>query len=129
MTPEQIAFLIIEILLVMGVLYISALAITSRKRVSTSYLASLFIVAVLAIFLLPIIRTIISMFYLGEAAPYFAFTALIYLVRYLFKPRSRQLIGWDHAILISLIAMVCIVILNYLAQVLLNITFIQLYKL
>nr|MDO8046070.1 hypothetical protein [Candidatus Baldrarchaeota archaeon] len=46
MTPEQIAFLIIEILLVMGVLYISALAITGRKRVSTSYLASLFVVAV-----------------------------------------------------------------------------------
>jgi len=93
MTPEQIAFLMIEILLVMGVLYISALAITGRKRVSTSYLASLFVVAVLAIFLLPIIRAIISMFYLGEAAPYFAFAALIYLVRYLLKPRSGQLIS------------------------------------
>jgi len=126
MTPEQIAFLIFEILLVMGILYISALVITGRKRVSTSYLASLFIVAVLAIFLLPIIRAVIGMFYLGEAAPYFAFTVLIYLVRYLLKPRGGQLVSWDHAILISLIAMVCIVILNYLAQVLLNITFIQL---
>jgi len=126
MAPEQIAFLIIEILLVMGVLYISVLAITGRKRASTSYLASLLVAAVLAIFLLPIIRAIISMFYLGEAAPYFAFTALIYLVRYLLKPRSGQLIGWDHAILISLIAMVFIVIINYLVQILFGIAIIQL---
>jgi len=61
-TFEQIIFLIVEILLVMAVLYISALIITGRKRLSSSYLASLFIIAVLAIFLLPIIRAIVSIF-------------------------------------------------------------------
>lgn len=125
MTLEQFAFLLIEIFLVMGILYFSALVVTGRKRASTSYLASLFVVAVFAAFLLPIIRFIVNMLYLGEAAPYFAFTSLIYLVRYLLKTKSGQLIGWDRAILISLVAMVFIVFINYLLQILFNITIIQ----
>lgn len=125
MTLEQLVFLLIEIILVSLVLYVSALIMTGRKEITAGYLINLIIVAILAIFLLPVIEQIVSMFYLGSIASYVAFVALIYIVRYLLKPKKNELVGWEKAIWISLIALIFIAIINYITLIVFNVSLVS----
>jgi len=127
MTLDQLVLLIIDIILVMIVLYLAALIITGRKTVTAKYLINLFIVAVLAIFLLPIVGAIASMFFLSGVSPYIVFVALIYLIRYLLKPTKDQLVSWEKAIWISLIVVIFIEILNYITATFFGVTLIGIF--
>ena len=125
MSIEQLAFLLIEIILVMIILYLSALIMTGRKEVTTGYLLNLFVVAVLAIFILPVIEAIVSMFFLGSIASFIAFVGLIYIIRYLLKPKKNELIGWEKAIWISLITLIFIAIINYVTQTIFHVSLVN----
>ena len=104
----------VKILIVMAILYIAVRLVTKEEVITGSYAIRLLILAVIAIFLVPLLRVAFSKMdtNLDLIGVLIAFAIFTVLVRYILVPEVSLGDEWVEAVIISLLTIVLIFLLN-----------------
>jgi hypothetical protein len=108
-----------EIVIVMIILYVATRIVCKEDIVSAAYALRLFVTALLAVVLVPLLQGMLG---LGIIGVIIAFFLLVLIIRYVIV--SETSLGEEviESILIALITIISIYIINYLAKALLDVT-------
>lgn len=117
--PIDWIFFLLEIVIVMIILYVATRIVCREDIVSAAYALRLFVTALLAVVLVPMLQ---SMLGLGIIGLLIAFFLLVLIIRYIIV--SEASLGEEviESILIALITLISIFIINYIAKELLGVT-------
>ncbi|MEE9223645.1 MAG: hypothetical protein V3U51_02740, partial [Thermoplasmata archaeon] len=115
---DWIVFLL-EVVIVMIILYVATRIVCKEDIVSAAYALRLFVTALLAVVLVPMLQSILG---LGIIGLLIAFFLLVLIIRYVIV--SEASLGEEvvESILIALITLISIFIINYIARELLDVT-------
>ncbi|MEE9115318.1 MAG: hypothetical protein V3U09_00275 [Thermoplasmata archaeon] len=108
-----------EVVIVMIILYVATRIVCKEDVVSAAYALRLFVTALLAVVLVPMMQSILG---LGIIGLLIAFFLLVLIIRYVIV--SEASLGEEviESILIALITLISIFIINYIARELLGVT-------
>ena len=117
--PIDWIFFLLEIVIVMIILYVATRIVCKEDIVSAAYALRLFVTALLAVVLVPMLQNILG---LGIIGLLIAFFLLVLIIRYIIV--SEASLGEEviESILIALITLISIFIINYIAKELLGVT-------
>lgn len=117
--PIDWIFFLLEIVIVMIILYVATRIVCREDIVSAAYALRLFVTALLAVVLVPMLQNILG---LGIIGLLIAFFLLVLIIRYIIV--SEASLGEEviESILIALITLISIFIINYIAKELLGVT-------
>jgi hypothetical protein len=118
MPIDWIVFLF-EVVIVMMILYVATRVVCKEDIVSAAYALRLFVTALLAVVLVPMLQNTLG---LGIIGLLIAFFLLVLIIRYVIV--SEASLGEEviESILIALITIISIFIINYVAKELFDIT-------
>ncbi|MFX1486049.1 MAG: hypothetical protein ACFFBS_02905 [Promethearchaeota archaeon] len=125
LTLDTAVWYIVAIAVVLAALYISVRLVAGRKTTDAPFLLRLLVVAVIAVFAIPALSTIASRLSIPQLAPIIAFIVLIYSVRYIVEIQKGQNISHSHAIWISFMCLLIILILNLVTTTFLGVTIVE----
>lgn len=121
MSIEELLMLIVAIALVTVIFYVSS-ALVSRDWTATStYVLRLVLVAVIAVFVIPVFRDAANEFDLGDLGLLFGFVLLILIVRFVIVEELTIADDWLASIVISLVGVVLIYIVAEIGKRLLDV--------
>ncbi len=117
--PIDWIFFLFQVVIVMIILYVATRIVCKEDIVSAAYALRLFVTALLAVVLVPMLQ---SMLGLGIIGLLIAFFLLVLIIRYVIV--SEASLGEEviESILIALITLISIFIINYIAKELLGVT-------
>lgn len=117
--PIDWIFFLFEVVIVMIILYVATRIVCKEDIVSAAYALRLFVTALLAVVLVPMLQNILG---LGIIGLLIAFFLLVLIIRYIIV--SEASLGEEviESILIALITLISIFIINYIAKELLGVT-------
>lgn len=117
--PIEWIFFLLEIVIVMIILYVATRIVCKEDIVSAAYALRLFVTALLAVVLVPMLQNILG---LGIIGLLIAFFLLVLIIRYVIV--SEASLGEEviESILIALITLISIFIINYIAKALFDVT-------
>ncbi len=117
--PIDWIFFLFQVVIVMIILYVATRIVCKEDIVSAAYALRLFVTALLAVVLVPMLQ---SMLGLGIIGLLIAFFLLVLIIRYIIV--SEASLGEEviESILIALITLISIFIINYIAKELLDVT-------
>lgn len=117
--PIDWIFFLFQVVIVMIILYVATRIVCREDIVSAAYALRLFVTALLAVVLVPMLQ---SMLGLGIIGLLIAFFLLVLIIRYVIV--SEASLGEEviESILIALITLISIFIINYIAKELLGVT-------
>ncbi|MCK5291587.1 MAG: hypothetical protein KAR39_06185 [Thermoplasmata archaeon] len=117
--PIDWIFFLFEVVIVMIILYVATRIVCKEDIVSAAYALRLFVTALLAVVLVPMMQNILG---LGIIGLLIAFFLLVLIIRYVIV--SEASLGEEviESILIALITLISIFIINYIAKELLDVT-------
>lgn len=123
----ELVLIIAAILLVSLWLHVSIWLITRDDNREAEYLIRLFVVAVIAVFLVPILEGIGGMVGVPQIGPVIAFVALVYAVKFFLIPYLTAVEEWPTAIWITLLGVIFIIIFNFLTTRYLDLRLVPVY--
>jgi len=123
----QLVLLIIAIALVSIIFYISGAIVSGDWVVQAPYVLRIVIVAIFAVVAIPVFRSAMGEFDLGDLGLLFAFVLLILAVRFIMVIELTVSDEWLAAIVISLIGVVLIYIVDEAATHLVDIQMLSLF--
>ena len=117
--PIDWIFFLFQVVIVMIILYVATRIVCKEDIVSAAYALRLFVTALLAVVLVPMLQNILG---LGIIGLLIAFFLLVLIIRYIIV--SEASLGEEviESILIALITLISIFIINYIAKELLDVT-------
>ncbi len=117
--PIDWIFFLFQVVIVMIILYVATRIVCREDIVSAAYALRLFVTALLAVVLVPMLQNILG---LGIIGLLIAFFLLVLIIRYIIV--SEASLGEEviESILIALITLISIFIINYIAKELLGVT-------
>lgn len=116
MGVEELLMLIAAVVLVMVILYVSGALVSRDWSATGGYLARLLVVAVIAVFVIPVFREAAGQFHLGDLGLLFGFVLLIVIVRFVIVEELTIADDWLAAIVISFIAAVLIYLVEEIGE-------------
>jgi len=123
----QLILLIIAIALVSIIFYISGAIVSGDWVVQAPYVLRIVIVSIFAVVAIPVFRTAMGEFDLGDLGLLFAFVLLILAVRFIMVIELTVSDEWLASIVISLIGVVLIYIVDKVAMHLADIQMLSLF--
>jgi len=124
MDLEVLALLLLAILLAFVIFYVSGAIVGQDWSVSGSQILRILIVALVAVFVIPIFRNVAGDLGAGDLGLLFAFVVLVVVVRYVLVEEMTVSDEWLAAIVVSLIAVVMIYIVDEVSKSLFDVGFI-----
>jgi hypothetical protein len=117
--PLDWVLFLFEVVIVMIILYVATRIVCKEDIVSASYALRLFVTALLAVLLVPMLQNVLG---LGVIGLLIAFFLLVLIIRYVIV--SDASLGEEvvESILIALITLISIFIINYIAKELFDVT-------
>lgn len=116
MSLEELALLLIAILLAAVIFYISGAIVGQDWSASGTYILRVLLVSVIAVVVIPVFRDAANQFDLGELGLLFAFVLLIIVIRFVLVDELTVNDDWLASIVIALIGVVLIYIVAELAS-------------
>jgi hypothetical protein len=116
MSFEELALLLIAILLAAVIFYISGAIVGRDWSASGTYILRVLLVSVIAVVVIPVFRDAANQFDLGELGLLFAFVLLIIVIRFVLVDELTVNDDWLASIVIALIGVVLIYIVAELAS-------------
>jgi len=116
MSLEELALLLIAILLAAVIFYISGAIVGQDWSASGTYLLRILLVSVIAVVVIPVFENAANRFDLGELGLLFAFVLLIIVIRFVLVDELTVNDDWLASIVIALIGVVLIYIVAELAS-------------
>ncbi len=116
MSLEELALLLIAILLAAVIFYISGAIVGQDWSASGTYILRILLVSVIAVIVIPVFRDAADQFDLGELGLLFAFVLLIIVIRFILVDELTVNDDWLASIVIALIGVVLIYIVAELAN-------------
>lgn|SRR5512136_2310772 len=116
MTLEQLALLLLTIILVALIFYASGALVSRDWGCSGAYALRLGVVSVIAVIVIPIFRNAAGDLHLGELGLLLAFVFLIVLVRFVLVDELTVSDDWLAAIVISLLGVIMIYAVDEVAR-------------
>jgi len=116
MTLEQLALLLLTIILVALIFYASGALVGRDWGCSGAYALRLGVVSVIAVIVIPIFRNAAGDLHLGELGLLLAFVFLIVLVRFVLVDELTVSDDWLAAIVISLLGVIMIYAVDEVAR-------------
>lgn len=116
MSLEELALLLIAILLAAVIFYISGAIVGQDWSASGTYILRVLLVSVIAVVVIPVFRDAANEFNLGELGLLFAFVLLIIVIRFVLVDELTVNDDWLASIVIALIGVVLIYIVAELAS-------------
>jgi hypothetical protein len=116
MSLEELALLLIAILLAAVIFYISGAIVGQDWSASGAYILRVLLVSVIAVVVIPVFRDAANQFDLGELGLLFAFVLLIIVIRFVLVDELTVNDDWLASIVIALIGVVLIYIVAELAS-------------
>ena len=116
MSFEELALLLIAILLAAVIFYISGAIVGQDWSASGTYILRVLLVSVIAVVVIPVFRDAANQFDLGELGLLFAFVLLIIMIRFVLVDELTVNDDWLASIVIALIGVVLIYIVAELAD-------------
>jgi len=116
MSFEELALLLIAILLAAVIFYISGAIVGQDWSASGTYILRVLLVSVIAVVVIPVFRDAANQFDLGELGLLFAFVLLIIVIRFVLVDELTVNDDWLASIVIALIGVVLIYIVEELAR-------------
>lgn len=116
MTLEQLALLLLTIILVALIFYASGALVSRDWGCSGAYALRLSVVSVIAVIVIPIFRNAAGDLHLGELGLLLAFVFLIVLVRFVLVDELTVSDDWLAAIVISLLGVIMIYAVDEIAR-------------
>ena len=113
---EVLALLLLAILLASVIFYVSGALVGQDWSTSGSQVLRILIVALVAVFVIPIFRDIAGELGAGDLGLLFAFVVLVIVVRYVLVEEMTVSDEWLAAIVLSLIAVVLIYIVDEVSR-------------
>jgi hypothetical protein len=113
---EVLALLLLAILLASVIFYVSGALVGQDWSVSGSQVLRILIVAIVAVFVIPIFRNVAGEFGAGDLGLLFAFVVLVVVVRYVLVEEMTVSDEWLAAIVVSVIAVVMIYIVDEVSK-------------
>jgi hypothetical protein len=112
MPIDWILFLF-EIVVVMIILYVATRIVCKEDIVSAAYALRLFITALLAVLLVPMLQSVLG---LGIVGVILAFFLLVLIIRYVIVSDASLGEEVTESVLIAIITVIAIYIINYIAK-------------
>jgi len=116
MNLEVLALLLLAILLASVIFYVSGAIVGQDWSASGSQILRILIVALVAVFVIPIFRNVADEFGAQELGLLFAFVVLVIVVRYVLVEEMTVSDEWLAAIVVSVIAVVMIYIVDEVSR-------------
>jgi hypothetical protein len=116
MSLEELALLLIAILLAAVIFYISGAIVGQDWSASGTYLLRILLVSVIAVVVIPVFENAANRFNLGELGLLFAFVLLIIVIRFVLVDELTVNDDWLASIVIALIGVVLIYIVAEIAS-------------
>ncbi len=116
MSLEELALLLIAILLAAVIFYISGAIVGQDWSASGTYLLRILLVSVIAVVVIPVFENAANRFDLGELGLLFAFVLLIIVIRFVLVDELTVNDDWLASIVIALIGVVLIYIVAEIAS-------------
>ena len=116
MSFEELALLLIAILLAAVIFYISGAIVGQDWSASGTYILRVLLVSVIAVVVIPVFRETANQFDLQELGLLFAFVLLIIVIRFVLVDELTVNDDWLASIVIALIGVVLIYIVAELAS-------------
>lgn len=116
MSLEELAFLLIAIILATVIFYIGGSIVGQDWSVSGSYVVRLLLVSVIAVIVIPVFRDAADHFHLGELGLLFAFVLLIIVIRFVLIDELTVNDDWLASMVIALIGVVLIYVVAEVAN-------------
>jgi peptidoglycan/LPS O-acetylase OafA/YrhL len=113
---EVLALLLLAILLASVIFYVSGALVGQDWSASGSQILRILIVALVAVFVIPIFRDIAGELGAGDLGLLFAFVVLVIVVRYVLVEEMTVSDEWLAAIVLSLMAVVLIYIVDEVSR-------------
>jgi hypothetical protein len=116
MSLEELALLLVAILLAAVIFYVSGAIVGQDWSASGTYILRVLLVSVIAVVVIPVFRDAADQFKLGELGLLFAFVLLILVIRFVLVDELTVNDDWLASIVIALIGVVLIYIVAELAS-------------
>ena len=116
MSLEELALLLIAILLAAVIFYISGAIVGQDWSANGTYILRVLLVSVIAVIVIPVFRDAANEFDLGELGLLFAFVLLIIVIRFVLVDELTVNDDWLASIVIALIGVVLIYIVAEVAS-------------
>lgn len=116
MDLEVLALLLLAILLASVIFYVSGALVGQDWSVSGSQILRILIVALVAVFVIPIFRNVAGELGAEELGLLFAFVVLVIVVRYVLVEEMTVSDEWLAAIVVSVIAVVMVYIVDEVSK-------------
>lgn len=116
MSLEELALLLIAILLTAVIFYISGAIVGQDWSASGTYILRILLVSVIAVVVIPVFRDAANQFDIGEIGLLFAFVLLIIVIRFVLVDELTVNDDWLASMVIALIGVVLIYIVAELAR-------------
>lgn len=127
MQMEQLILLFVALVLVTVIFYVSGALVGRDWTLTGGYLVRLLLVALLAVFVIPIFRSATNTFELGEIGLLLAFVILIIAVRYLMIDELSVSEEWLASIVVSIVGVLLIYAVDAVADWLFDIRLLELF--
>lgn len=114
----SLVLFVITVLIVMLFLYVATRLVTKEEILTAPYVVRLFITAVLAILLLPLLVGLLGDPVIGSLS---AFLMLMVIVRYVIIPEASLGDEWLESVIISILLILFVYIFNYAIKELLGV--------
>ena len=115
MNTEQLALLIVAIVLAAIIFYISGALVSQDWSLNAAYALRILVVSLVAVVVIPVFRDAADHFAFGDLGLLFAFVLLIIIVRFVLVDELTVSDEWLASIVVSLIAVVLIYIVDEVA--------------
>lgn len=116
MTIEELLLIIAAIVLVTILFYVSGAIVSQDWSITAPYALRILVVAILAVFVIPVFRDAASQFDLGDLGLLLAFVLLIVAVRFIVVEELTVSDDWLAAIIVSFLAVVLFYIIEAVAR-------------
>jgi hypothetical protein len=116
MDLEVLALLLLAILLASLIFYVSGALVGQDWSASGSQILRILVVALVAVFVIPIFRDVAGDYGAGDLGLLFAFVVLVIVVRFVLVEEMTVSDEWLAAIVLSLIAVVMIYIVDEVSR-------------
>jgi len=117
----ELVLLLVTIVVVALIFYVAGALVSREWSVNASYALRLFVVSLVAVFVIPVFGNATNQLHLEELGLLLAFVLLVFIIRYVMVEELVVTDDWLASIVIALVGVVLIYIIDEIAVQLFNI--------